>query len=107
MAQLVFCSLQKQKIHVEQQLQEAAQLSDKEQLRLEEQQQQLSGGAAGLLARSLQEDGDERLFAIKQLAAAPPAPQPMADDDSDMADDITREKFPGDSDAFESEWALK
>ena len=73
------------------------QLTDKEQVAMEEAALQSEQGLQpeqqqkGLLAKSLQEEGEEELYKIKQISAQD-EPQPMADDDSDMAD-ITREKF--------------
>ena len=58
----------------------------------------------GLLAKSLQEEGEEELYKIKQISAQGPL-QPMADDDSDMAD-IMRERFPED-DKYGSKCWLK
>ena len=96
-------TFQKQKIHLEKLKAgeiDKQQLTDKELLQMEEaaalheeqgvepEQQQ------GLLAKSLQEEGEEELYKIKQISAQG-APQPMADDDSDMVD-IMGEKFPED-----------
>ena len=58
----------------------------------------------GLLAKSLQEEGEEELYKIKQISAQGPL-QPMTDDDSDMAD-IMRERFPED-DKYGSKYRLK
>ena len=69
------------------------QLTDKEQLQLEE-EQEAQQHQKGLLAKSLQEEGEEELYKIKQISAQGPL-QLMADDDSDMAD-IMRERFPED-----------
>ena len=86
-------AFQKQKIHMEKlkagELSKD-QLTDKEQLQLEEQEQHQKG----LLAKSLQEEGEEELYKIKHISSQGPL-QPIADDDSDMADIMT-ERFPED-----------